>query len=252
MTAQRLLENRIALVTGGGTGLGAAIASGLSDQGASVVVAGPDMAPLHKTVAAIEAKGGKGWAYALDVCDRAACHALAQRVAAEAGDVSILINNAGIIRYATMDDPAVDAAWDDVMDVNLSGQFNVARAFLAPLKATRGAIVNLSSVNAFNYTNNTVAYSASKGGVLSLTVAMSRELGPFGIRVNAIAPGPMNTSMSPTSSDPSRRAMVERRVALGRIGEPEELVGPVVFFVSGMSSYVTGTTLLVDGGYLTF
>lgn len=247
----RLLEGQIALVTGGGTGIGAALARGLASHGAAVIVVGPDLAMLRQTVAAIEAAGGRGWAYTLDVTDRAACVALSQRVAEEAGAVSILINNAGVIRYATLDDPAVDKAWTDVVETNLSGPFNLVRAFLEPLKATKGRVVNLSSIAAFIYTNNTVAYSASKGGVRSLTVALARELGPYGIRVNAIAPGAVNTTMSPSAADQEKLAILLKRVPLGRIAQPEDMVGPVVFLASEMSAYVTGTTTIVDGGYLT-
>jgi len=247
----RLLEGQIALVTGGGTGIGAALARGLASHGAAVVVVGPQLALLQETVAAIEAAGGRGWAYTLDVTDRDACKELATRVTEEAGAVSILVNNAGVIRYATLDDPAVDKAWTDVMETNLSGPFNLVRAFLEPLKATKGRVVNLSSIAAFIYTNNTAAYSASKGGVRSLTVALARELGPHGIRVNAIAPGAVNTTMSPSAADQEKLAALLKRVPLGRIAQPEDMVGPVVFLACDMSAYVTGTTMIVDGGYLT-
>ncbi|MFM6991824.1 MAG: SDR family NAD(P)-dependent oxidoreductase [Rhodoferax sp.] len=246
-----ILEHRIALVTGGGTGLGAAISRGLATHGAKVVIVGPEIGQINETVSAIENIGGKAWGFELDVRDRVAAKTLADRIAKEIGDVSILINNAGIIRYATMEEPTVHAAWDDVVDVNLTGPFNVTNAFQEQLKKTRGAVVNLSSIAATMYTNNTVAYSASKGGVRSLTLAMARELGKYGVRVNAIAPGVMNTSMAPSAAVPERRAVIENRVALGRIGEPADMVGPVVFLVSPMAEYVTGHTLLVDGGYTT-
>jgi len=247
----RLLDHRVALVTGGGTGIGAAIARGLAEHGASVVVVGPSLAPLQAVADDICRSGARAWAYVHDITDRPACHALAARVGREAGPVSILVNNAGIIRYAALDDPAVDQAWTDVVQTNLGGAFNMVRAFLEPLKATRGAVINLTSIAAFIYTNNTVAYTASKGGVRSLTVAMARELGAHGVRVNAIAPGVVNTKMSPSAQDPQKLETMLKRVPLGRIGQPEDIVGPVAFLASSMASYITGTTLIVDGGYLT-
>jgi len=250
-SAAPLLHEQLALVTGGGGGIGAAIAAGLAAHGARVVVVGPTLAKLRQTVDAIQSTGGQAWAYLLDVSDRAACDGVAQQVARDAGRVSILVNNAGIIRYAALDEARVDQAWTEVMGTNLTGAFNTVRAFLEPLKATRGTVINVSSIAAFVYTGNTVAYTASKGGLHSLTVAMARELGPHGIRVNAIAPGAVNTSMSPSASDPERLESLLKRVPLGRIGQPEDIAGPVVFLASTMSAYVTGATLVVDGGYLT-
>lgn len=246
----KLLEGRLAVVTGASRGIGEALARGLAAHGARVVAAGRDREALEATVAAITADGGTGYAETVDVADAKSCHELAKRVAAH-GEVSVLVNNAGAIAYATLDDPAVDAAWQTLIDVNLGGTFHMVRAFLDPLKATRGAIVNLSSIAATIYTNNTVAYSASKGGIRSLTVAMARELGPFGVRVNAVAPGPVATQMAPSASDPERLAILEKRVPLRRIGQPEDMVGPVVFLASAMAAYVTGETLTADGGYLT-
>lgn len=246
-----LLTGRLALVTGAGTGIGAGIAQGLAAHGARVVVAGRTPSSLQGTVQAIEAAGGQAHAVALDVSDPASCRAAAARVASEFGELSLLVNNAGVIEYAAIDDPAVDDAWQRIIGTNLGGPFHVARAFLEPLRATCGTIVNIGSIAGFVYTSNTVGYSASKAGVHMLTAALARELGPHGIRVNAVAPGAIATPMSPSASDAEARARLLRRVPLGRIGQPADLVGPVVFLSSPMSAYVTGATLLADGGYLT-
>jgi len=250
-SAPRLLGQQTALVTGGGAGIGAAIARGLAEQGASVVVVGLTMDKLRQTVDAIESAGGRAWAYALDVADSAACRVVADLVARDVGPVSILVNNAGVIRYATLDEAQVDRAWSEVLETNLTGPFNMVRAFLEPLKATRGTVINVGSIAGFIYTNNTVAYTASKGGLHSLTVAMARELGPDGIRVNAIAPGAVNTSMSPSANDAGRLASLLKRVPLGRIGQPADIAGPVVFLASPMSAYVTGCIIMADGGFRT-
>jgi len=251
MAMQDLLKGRVAVLTGGGGAIGRGLALGLAAHGAMVVVAGRSEAALRETAQAVREAGGQAHAQVLDVADPAACAAAADRVAAEVGEVSILVNNAGVIEYAPVESPGIQQAWRNTIDINLGGPFNMAMAFLAPLKATRGAIVNISSIAAYVYTSNTVGYSASKGGVGMLTVSLARELGKDGIRVNAVAPGAIDTPMSPSSSDPTRMAALLRRVPLGRIGQPADLVGPVVFLASPMSAYVTGTTLVADGGYLT-
>jgi NAD(P)-dependent dehydrogenase (short-subunit alcohol dehydrogenase family) len=245
-----LLEGQLAVITGAGSGIGRALALGLSDMGAAVVVAGRTRDTLDPVVAEIAGRGHRAWGKTVDVADPASCVAMARRVAAY-GDVSILVNNAGVIRYATLDHPDIQDAWDQTIGINLGGPFNMVRSLLAPLKATRGAVVNIASIAASIYTHNTVGYSASKGGVSALTMAMSRELGGFGIRVNAVAPGVIATGMAPSAADADRRAITERRIALGRVGQPEDMVGPVAFLSSSMARYVTGTTLLADGGYLT-
>jgi NAD(P)-dependent dehydrogenase (short-subunit alcohol dehydrogenase family) len=119
------------------------------------------------------------------------------------------------------------------------------------LVKARGSIINVTSITADVYTNNTVGYSASKGGLRSLTMALSRELGPKGVRVNAVAPGVIATRMSTSLKDPEKLRRLEARVSLGRIGQPQDIAGPVAFLASDMAAYVTGTTLVVDGGYTT-
>lgn len=245
-----LLSGRLAVITGGAGGIGTALSMGFSEMGADVVVAGLEQSGIDDVAEKIRTKGGRAWAETLDVTDPNSCAALAERVRAH-GDVSILVNNAGAIRYATLDNPEVQGAWDLSIGVNLGGPFNTVRAFLDQLKATQGTVVNIASIAASIYTNNTVGYSASKGGVRSLTMAMARELGEYGIRVNAVAPGVVATGMAPSASDAERRKIIEKRIAIGRIAEPEDMVGPVAFLASSMSGYVTGTTLVADGGYLT-
>ncbi|PZW37742.1 NAD(P)-dependent dehydrogenase (short-subunit alcohol dehydrogenase family) [Humitalea rosea] len=246
-----LLAGRIAFVTGAGQGNGAAIALGLAAEGARVIVTDIAAEGAARTADAIRAAGGEAWDYVLDVADGAACKALAARIGQEVGDVSLVVNNAGICPRHTIDSPELERAWDAAMDINLRGTLNVSVAFLAPLRATRGTIVNIASIASFVSTATSVSYPVSKAGVRALTQSMAHELAKDGVRVNAVAPGTIATAMTAaTRNDPERSARFLTRIPMGRYGEPEELVGPVVFLASAMSSYVTGTTLVVDGGYL--
>lgn len=253
-----LLEGRTALVTGAGQGNGAAIARGLARHGAALVCTDLDPDAAEGTAAAIREAGGAALARGLDVADKGAAEALAADLAAgpEIGSeavhpVSILVNNAGICPRHAVDSPDLERSWRAAMDVNLTGALNVTVAFLPALRRTRGAVVNIASIAAFVSTATSVSYPVSKAGLRALTQSLAHELAPDGVRVNAIAPGTFATAMTEaTRLDPERSARFLARIPMGRYGEPEELVGPVVFLASPMSSYVTGTTLVVDGGYL--
>lgn len=246
-----LLEGRVAVVTGAGQGNGEAIARGLAREGATVAVTDLSLESAERTAAAIRAAGGRAEAYRLDVADIAAGRALAGLVRDALGAVSILVNNAGICPRHGIDSPDLERLWDDAMAINLTGTLNVSRAFLDQIRATRGSIVNIASIASFVSTATSVSYPVSKAGVKALTQSMAHELARDGVRVNAIAPGTFATAMTEaTRLDPARSERFLARIPMGRYGEPEELVGPVVFLASAMSSYVTGTTLVVDGGYL--
>lgn len=246
-----LLAGRLALVTGAGQGNGAAIALGLARAGAQVLATDLDAGTAERTAAAIRADGGEASGHALDVADLASCHALAASLMATHGPVSLLVNNAGICPRHTLDSPELERWWAAAMDINLTGTLNTSLAFLPALRATKGAIVNIASIAAFVSTATSVSYPVSKAGVRALTQSMAHELAKDGVRVNAIAPGTFATAMTEaTRLDPERSERFLARIPMNRYGEPEELVGPVVFLGSAMSSYVTGTTLVVDGGYL--
>ncbi|NVN86829.1 MAG: glucose 1-dehydrogenase [Rhodopseudomonas sp.] len=253
MTAPQrdLLAGRLALVTGAGQGNGCAIAIGLAEHGADVVVTDIDPEAADCTAQQVRAAGRNGWHFQLDVTDAAACAALAQTLLRDVGAVGILVNNAGIIIRETIDSPNAHANWRHVLDVNLNGVFNVTHALLPALRQTRGTIINVGSIASFVGVGDTLGYAPSKGGVKLLTQALARDLARDGIRVNAIAPGVIETAMTEsTRNDPARLAGFIGRTPLGRVGQPDELVGPVVFLASDMASYVNGVTLPVDGGFL--
>jgi NAD(P)-dependent dehydrogenase (short-subunit alcohol dehydrogenase family) len=245
-----LLRGRVALVTGAGQGNGAAIARGLAKEGATLVCTDIDPAAADRTARAIAEDGGQATAYALDVADKAAAERLAAALDA-AQPVSIVVNNAGICPRHRIDSPDLAQNWQAAIDVNLTGALNVTVAFLPALRRTKGTVVNIASIASFVSTATSVSYPVSKAGLRALTQSLAHELAPEGIRVNAIAPGTIATPMTEaTRLDPARSERFLARIPMGRYGEPEELVGPVVFLASSMSSYVTGTTLVVDGGYL--
>jgi NAD(P)-dependent dehydrogenase (short-subunit alcohol dehydrogenase family) len=247
----KLLEGRTALVTGAAQGNGEAIAKGLAEAGAAVIVTDINLEGARRTAAAIETAGAKAWAFALDVTDKAACAKIAGEAVNAAGPISILVNNAGVMPPHTIDSPNLDQAWDLTMQVNVNGTLNITLALLSTLRETRGSIINISSTGAFIAPGLPIAYCASKASIKMITQSLAGQLGKDGVRVNAIAPGMIKTELSRASREnPDRMAFLMARIPLKRIGEPEDLVGPVVFLASKMSDYVTGTTLVLDGGLL--
>jgi len=250
---QSLLAGEVAVITGAGQGNGRAIALGLARAGALVACGDVNGLGAEAVAAEIQAAGGRAYGALLDVRDAQACQDFANTVQAVlGGPCSVLVNNAGIIRRVAIDDPDYDRHFLDTISVNLIGMKNVTRAFLAQLRQSRGRIVNLGSINSFATGPRATSYTASKGAVLQFTRALAAELAPEGIRVNGIAPGVIDTPMTEaTRADPAAISRFMAHTPMGRTGQPEELVGPVLFLASAMSSYVTGAMLPVDGGYLT-
>lgn len=246
-----LLIGRLALVTGAGRGNGAAIAHGLAEAGARVIVTDIDVDAAHATAESIVRAGGEARGHALDVTDQESCAKLAEDVALLVGPIRILVNNAGIFLRGNMLAPDGRERWAKTMAVNVDGAFNVTWAFADQLKRTHGAVVNVASINSFTAPAGSGVYPVTKGAIAQFTRALASELAPDGVRVNAIAPGIIATAMTEaTRADPKRLDAFLNHVPMKRVGQAEELIGPVVFLCSDWASYVTGAILAVDGGFL--
>lgn len=244
-----LLQGKLALVTGAASGIGQAISVAYAQAGADVIVTDRNVESCAETLALVQGHRAASRAFALDVTDAAAAAALAARIASEVGDIDVLVNNAGVIIREGIDSPQVHANVRRLMEVNYFGTFNAIHAWLPALRRTRGCIINIASGAAFTAQAGVVGYSASKGAVRLLTQSMAADLGPDGIRVNAVAPGVIETPMTEaTRNDPERLRRFLVRIPLQRLGQPAEIAGPAVFLASDLASYVNGFTLVADGG----
>ncbi|MFJ2689138.1 SDR family NAD(P)-dependent oxidoreductase [Pseudomonas sp. NPDC087336] len=247
------LDNAIVLITGGGRGNGASLAQGFAAAGATVVVTDIDQQTACATAESIIAGGGKALAYSLDICDEEACRTLADVVRNEVGNITALVNNAGLLFREPFSSEKSPEQWRRTLAVNVTGMFNTTHAFLPHLKETKGSILNIGSIHSFTSGLASLSsYVTSKGAVLQFTKALASELAVDGIRVNGLAPGSFPTAMSEaTRQDSSKLEAFLSHVPMGRTGEPHELIGPAVFLTSPLASYITGAMIPVDGGYLT-
>lgn len=246
-----LFSGDVAVVTGGAQGIGFAAASGLAAAGCRVVILDRAGDRADQAAKEITSAGHSCIARQLDIASSDECRQLAAEIGRTVGAVAVLINNAGTSTGAKLADENFDAELHRVFGVNLFGLLNVSRAFLSQLEQTRGAIVNVSSITAFVAGSSNVPYASSKAAVTQATRSMARELGLKGVRVNAIAPGLTKTPLAAkVLQDQERVSRNVDRSALKRLAETEDMVGPILFLASRMSSYVTGVTLPVDGGYL--
>jgi 3-oxoacyl-[acyl-carrier protein] reductase len=242
------LEGKSALVTGGGTGIGRAIAIALAQRGANVAVANRSSIEAARGVACeIESLGRKSLALQGDVAIAEDAENFVKQVLTSFGSLDILVNNAGTTRDSLLVRMS-EADWDTVLDTNLKGAFLVTRAAIkVMMKQRSGKIVNVSSVMGMVGNPGQANYSASKAGLLGLTRSIAKEVGSRSIQVNAIAPGFIDTSMTEFLSAEVRESLIQR-IPAGRLGKPEDVVGAVVFLCSSAADYITGHTLTVDGG----
>ena len=244
-----LLKNQVAIVTGGAStrGIGWATAKRFADEGARVVILGLDASDAKSAAAAI---GDQHLGFACDVRDEAACQAIVQKIISDLGRVDILVNNAGVSQsYRLMDSSQSD--YDLVMDASVRGAYNMSRAVVPHFRSRKsGAIVCIGSVAAQRGGGilGGPHYSAAKGAVQTLAKAMARELGPDGIRVNAIAPGMVDTDLLVGKIDEDGKKRVAGTIPLGRLAQPLDIANACLYLVSDQSSYVTGVVLDVNGG----
>jgi 3-oxoacyl-[acyl-carrier protein] reductase len=242
-----MLNNQIALVTGASRGIGAAIAKTLGQQGATVIGTATSASGAEAITTALKAANVNGVGLALDVTQPEQVDAVLKQIAEQYGDVTILVNNAGITKD-TLLMRMKDEDWDAVLNTNLKSVFRMSQAVLRPMmKARQGRIINISSVVGHMGNAGQTNYAAAKAGMTGFTKSMAMEVGSRGITVNCVAPGFIETDMTAELPEEIRVKMLER-IAIGRLGQVDEIAATVVFLASPGAAYITGETIHVNGG----
>lgn len=244
----KLLEGKVALVTGATRGIGRAVALRFAEQGADVAFTYlSSVVAAESLVAEIEALGRRAVGYASNAADFSDAHSVVEQVLAEFGQIDILVNNAGQTKDGLMMRMS-EEQWDSIIDTNLKSAFNFTHAVTPSMARRRtGSIINMSSVVGTNGNAGQCNYAASKAGLIGLTMSMAKEMGSRGIRCNAIAPGFITTDMTDKLNDATKEAIISS-VSLGRMGNVEEIANVALFLASDMSSYITGEVIKVTGG----
>jgi len=243
------LNDHVCVVSGAGSGIGAAIAQGLAAVGARVALLDRDAQAAERVAAALRHQGSRALAIECDIADEAAVKAAAQRVRHELGPCAALINNAGLLRAGSLESVSL-SDWNSVIAVNLTGYLLCSREFGRDmLDAKRGSIVHVASVAALHPQTHSGSYSPSKAGVLLMSRQMAAEWGPSGVRSNAICPGMIRTALSAKFyEEPGLEAKRAAVTASRRVGEPIDIANPAIFLASERSSYINGAQIVVDGG----
>jgi NAD(P)-dependent dehydrogenase (short-subunit alcohol dehydrogenase family) len=246
------LDGKVAIVTGGARSIGAAFAKGMAAEGAKIAIA--DISSADEVLGIIKQAGGEAMAIETDVTDEASCQNMVAETVAAYGKLDILVANAGLwvhLERQCATEIEVDT-WDRVMSVNIRGVWLSAKAAIPAMKENGyGKIINLTSGRAFKGGVGMLHYDASKGAVISMTRSLAREWGDAGIRVNAIAPGAVDTEISVSLADDAQRARREKLPlsrAIKRAEDPDDLVGTCLYLASSASDFMTGNTIIVDGG----
>ncbi len=248
------LKNKVAIITGGRRGMGRTHALTLAKAGAKVVISDISLEDCQKVVQEVKKQGGEAMAVECDVTKKEQVDIMVKKTIEVFGKIDILVNNAGILQFKPFLE-LTEQDWDKTLSVNLKGYFLCAQACAKEMvKQKSGVIVNITSIAMGGMGvgfPNIVHYSASKGGIVAMTEALALELASFNIRVNAIAPGAIDTPMMASSEqDPKTMEGTLARIPMHRIGKPEEVSNAVLFLASDRSSYITGSTIIVDGGWL--
>ena len=245
----RSIEKKVAVITGAASGMGRATAHLFADEGAHVVVTDLDKNKIDIVVTEILDSGGSASGWVLDVSDAEQRASVVKAVADKWGGIDILINNAGVVFPEPIDSPNFFESWHKSLEILLTSQVMLVKECLPYLEASDGGrIVNIASTEALGATKGVAAYTAAKTGVIGLTRSLAVEFGMRGITVNCICPGPINTGMTSDIPDDAKQVFANRRSALKRYAEPEEVAHGTLNFVLPASQYITGTHLAVDGG----
>lgn len=246
-----MFQSKVVVITGAAGGIGSATAAAFAAARAKVVLLDRDSDQVQAVAGQLRAAGAATLAFAVDVTDADACAAALAKGTAAFGPVDVLVNNAGLHLREKIGDAGLAQSVRRTFDVNVFGMLNMTLAALDGLRQTRGAVVNLASIGSYVTAHTGLSYGPSKAAVKLFTQSMAQQLAPDGIRVNAVAPGPVTTPMTAlTRANAQASARLLSRVPLSRYADPAEIAAPILFLASNGASYITGAILPVDGGFL--